>query len=36
MHMHALTISFNDPETITQDWKLLENGHLKDNHPFTR
>src|SRR6266704_6671486 len=30
MHMHALTIAFDDTDTITQDWKLFENGKLKD------
>jgi hypothetical protein len=35
MHMHALTISFDDADTMTQDWKLFENGKLKDSHPFT-
>jgi len=35
MHMHALTIAFDDTDTITQDWKLFENGKLKDSHPFT-
>ena len=35
MHMHALTITFNDPDTITQDWVMYENGKAKDEHPFT-
>jgi hypothetical protein len=35
MHMHALTVTFEDPDTITQDWKLFEDGKLKDSHPFT-
>jgi hypothetical protein len=34
-HMHALTIAFEDADTITQDWKLFESGKLKDSHPFT-
>src|SRR5215469_8674412 len=34
MHMHALTITFDDADTITQDWKLFENGKMKDSHPF--
>jgi hypothetical protein len=35
MHMHALTITFDDADTITQDWKLFQDGKLKDSHPFT-
>jgi hypothetical protein len=35
MHMHSLTIKFDDADTITQDWKLFENGKAKDSHPFT-
>jgi hypothetical protein len=35
MHMHALTITFEDADTISQDWKLFEDGKLKDSHPFT-
>jgi hypothetical protein len=35
MHMHALTITFQDADTITQDWKMFEDGKLKDSHPFT-
>jgi hypothetical protein len=35
MHMHALTITFNDADTIIQDWKLFQDGKLKDSHPFT-
>ncbi|SRR5258708_31739511 len=34
-HMHALAITFEDADTITQDWKLFEGGKLKDSHPFT-
>jgi hypothetical protein len=35
MHMHALTITFEDTDTITQNWQLFENGKLKDSHPFS-
>lgn len=35
MHMHALTVTFDDADTITQDWKLFEGGKMKDSHPFT-
>src|ERR1041384_3595720 len=35
MHMHALTITFNDADTITQDWRMFEDGKMKDSHPFT-
>ena len=35
MHMHALTITFADNDTFTQDWKLFEDGKAKDSHPFT-
>ena len=35
MHMHALTLTFEDPDTITQDWKLFEEGKLKHSQPFT-
>jgi hypothetical protein len=35
MHMHSLTITFEKPDTITQDWKLFEKGEAKDSHPFT-
>lgn len=35
MHMHALTITFQDADTIVQDWKLFENGKAKDSHGFT-
>jgi hypothetical protein len=34
-HMHSLAITFEDPDTITQDWRLFENGKAKDEHPFT-
>jgi hypothetical protein len=34
-HMHALTITFEDADTLVQDWKLFENGKEKDSHPFT-
>ena len=35
MHMHSLTLTFDDADTITQDWKLFENGQAKESHPFT-
>ena len=35
MHMHSLSIKFDDADTITQDWQLFENGKAKDSHPFT-
>lgn len=35
MHMHALTITFDDADTITQDWKLFQDGKMKESHPFT-
>jgi len=35
MHMHALAITFENPDTIIQDWRLYENGKSKDSHPFT-
>jgi hypothetical protein len=35
MHMHALTITFDDADTITQDWKLYQDGKMKESHPFT-
>jgi len=34
MHMHALTITFDDADTITQDWKLFQDGKMKESHPF--
>ena len=35
MHMHSLSITFESPDTIVQDWKLFEDGKNKDSHPFT-
>jgi len=35
MHMHSLAISFDDPNTITENWTLFEAGKAKDDHPFT-
>src|SRR5258706_2046074 len=35
MHMHSLGITFEDADTIKQDWKLFEDGKAKDSHPFT-
>ncbi len=34
-HMHSLAITFEDADTITQDWRLSEKGKAKDEHPFT-
>ena len=34
MHMHSLSITFESPDTIVQDWKLFEDGKNKDSHPF--
>lgn len=34
-HMHSLAITFEDTDTITQDWRLFEKGKAKDEHPFT-
>lgn len=34
MHMHSLSIKFDDADTITQNWQLFENGKAKDSHPF--
>jgi len=35
MHMHSLRITFDDPDTITQNWTLFAEGKPKDEHPFT-
>ena len=35
MHMHSLSIKFDDADTITQNWQLFENGKAKGSHPFT-
>jgi hypothetical protein len=35
MHMHSLTITFEDPDTLIQDWKLFDDGKAKESHPFT-
>jgi len=35
MHMHSLSITFESPDMIVQDWKLFEDGKNKDSHPFT-
>jgi hypothetical protein len=35
MHMHSLAITFDNADTITQSWKLFEDGKAKDEHPFT-
>ena len=34
MHMHSLSITFENPDTIVQDWQLFEGGKAKDKHPF--
>jgi hypothetical protein len=34
-HMHALVITFEDPDTITQNWQLYQAGKPKEGHPFT-
>jgi hypothetical protein len=34
-HMHALTLNFTGPNTITHDWTLFENGKPAPHHPFT-
>jgi len=34
-HMHALTLTFNDDDSITHDWTHFEGGKAKDGHPFT-
>ncbi len=34
IHMHSLVIAFQDPDHITQDWKLYENRKPKESHPF--
>jgi hypothetical protein len=35
MHMHSMTVTFDGPDTIVQDWQLYTDGKLKDSHPFT-
>lgn len=34
-HMHSLAITFDNPDTITEDWQLFEDGKAKESHPFT-
>ena len=34
-HMHALTITFDGPDTITQDWQLFADGKASGQHRFT-
>jgi hypothetical protein len=34
MHMHSLTITFDGPDAITQEWILFADGKAKDAHPF--
>ena len=34
-HMHSLSITFDNADTITQDWRLFEDGKAKESHPFT-
>jgi hypothetical protein len=33
--MHSLSFTFDDADTITQDWELFEGGKVKESHPFT-
>ncbi len=35
MHMHSLSITFDDADTISQNWRLFADGKAKDDHPFT-
>jgi hypothetical protein len=35
IHMHSLSITFDDKDTITQTWRLFADGKAKDDHPFT-
>lgn len=35
MHMHALSITFDNPDQITHNWKLYEDGKPKEGVPFT-
>ena len=35
MHMHSLWISFNDADTITQNWRMFIDGKASEEHPFT-
>jgi len=34
-HMHSLTITFESPDTIVQEWQLFDGGKAKEGHPFT-
>src|SRR5260221_565239 len=35
MHMHSLAITFEGPDSITQDWKMFQDGKVKETtHPF--
>ena len=33
--MHSLSLTFEDSDTITQNWRLFLDGKAKDDHPFT-
>jgi len=35
MHMHSLTITFEDADTITQNWVMYANGAGAGKQPFT-
>jgi hypothetical protein len=34
MHMHSLTITFENADAIKEDWRLFQDGKPKDSHPF--
>ena len=34
-HMHSLSITFDDSDTIIQNWRLFADGKARDDHPFT-
>ena len=34
-HMHALTIQFEDPDTIKTSWKAMMDGKVKEDHATT-
>lgn len=35
MHMHSLSITFDESDSITQEWKLYDKGEAKHSHPFS-
>jgi hypothetical protein len=35
IHMHSLAITFQETDTIIQDWQLFKQGKAAENHPFT-